>query len=157
MPRRPQTIHVLSVRQPYADQIIFGDKWCENRTWCARYRGPLYIHASRWDGQKDQETPGEGRTGAIIGRVELVECIYTHRLMQPKRYLYDWEKELVQRFPPKRHRSWRHVGGPVAWLLQNPIPLRKPIECGGKLMIWTMEVPAKPRTVPRDSAAQTAR
>ena len=46
-----QTISVLSIKQPHADHIIFGDKWCENRTWQTRYRGPLFIHASQWTDQ----------------------------------------------------------------------------------------------------------
>ena len=38
-------LHVLTVMQPWADEILFGKKWCENRIWSTNYRGPLYIHA----------------------------------------------------------------------------------------------------------------
>lgn len=72
-----KTIHVLSVRQPFADLIIFGDKWCENRTWNSRYRGELYIHASSWErGMDKSDTPGNGEVGAIIGKVILADCLH---------------------------------------------------------------------------------
>ena len=45
MNRKPntRTVRVLSIRQPYADWIVFGTlearKFVENRTWKTLYRG----------------------------------------------------------------------------------------------------------------------
>ena len=50
---------VLSVKSPWAERIVIGDKIIENRNWRTQYRGKLYIHRS-------------GKNGAIIGSVELV-------------------------------------------------------------------------------------
>ena len=36
----------LSIRQPWAWAIFHAGKAHENRTWTARYRGPLLVHAS---------------------------------------------------------------------------------------------------------------
>lgn len=36
----------LSIRQPWAWAILHAGKSHENRTWTARYRGPLLVHAS---------------------------------------------------------------------------------------------------------------
>lgn len=36
----------LSVRQPWASLIAWGDKTIEHRSWETPYRGPLLIHAS---------------------------------------------------------------------------------------------------------------
>lgn len=39
----------LSIRQPWADAIIWHDKDVENRNWPTKFRGPFCIHASkRW-------------------------------------------------------------------------------------------------------------
>jgi hypothetical protein len=77
---------VLSIRQPYADFILCGTKWCENRTWRTQYRGALWIHASKLERRELQEWEEKGidlltespfglRTGAIIGRVQLIGCV----------------------------------------------------------------------------------
>jgi hypothetical protein len=38
---------VISVRQPWANLIVYWDKAVENRTWNTEYRGPVIIHASK--------------------------------------------------------------------------------------------------------------
>jgi hypothetical protein len=35
----------LTIRQPWADAIVHGEKRTENRTWTTKYRGTLLIHA----------------------------------------------------------------------------------------------------------------
>jgi hypothetical protein len=37
----------LSIRRPWAELIINGDKDIENRTWSTTYRGLVYIHAGK--------------------------------------------------------------------------------------------------------------
>lgn len=69
-----ESLKVLSVQQPFADDIIFGDKEIEYRSWKTDYRGPLWIHASRLDRQSEDDPPGDRVCGAIIGKVDLVAC-----------------------------------------------------------------------------------
>lgn len=57
----------LSVRQPYASQIIRGEKQIEYRTWRTNYRGPLAIHAAK------TQCPAGYPSGCIIGIVNLIE------------------------------------------------------------------------------------
>jgi hypothetical protein len=80
----------LSVRQPWASLIVLGIKDVENRTWRTNYRGPLAIHAS----QRVDDATGMmhglravqqraawqlmATTGAIIGQVDLVDCVNAH-------------------------------------------------------------------------------
>lgn len=45
-------VRVLTVRQPYADLILRGEKTLELRTWVIA-PGPLAIHAAKW-----KSTPG---------------------------------------------------------------------------------------------------
>ena len=49
-------IQMLSVRQPHTDQIIFGDKWCENRASNSKSRGPLYVHAFKRHSSGDRNS-----------------------------------------------------------------------------------------------------
>ena len=41
------TDKAISIRQPWADLIIYGEKDIENRNWYTPYRGPVFIHAAR--------------------------------------------------------------------------------------------------------------
>lgn len=65
----------LSVRQPWASAIAWGEKSVEHRSWSTDYRGPLLIHASgspfalELDGGDTMPLP----YGVIIARVELVD------------------------------------------------------------------------------------
>ncbi len=76
-------IRVLSVQQPWAWLICFGEKDVENRTWTTNYRGLLLIHASLTidlDAVAMMRTrgvwvPENYITGAIIGRANLVDCV----------------------------------------------------------------------------------
>lgn len=77
----------LSVRQPWAHLIIHGDtrgriKEIENRDWKfpVKYRGPLLIHAAKsvsciGEYGADEPAASEMAFGAIIGIVELVDCV----------------------------------------------------------------------------------
>jgi len=58
--RDVNNMKALSIRQPWANKIVDGEKTVENRTWRTKYRGPLLIHAA---GQKE-----------IIGQVSLLDC-----------------------------------------------------------------------------------
>lgn len=61
----------LTIRQPWADQVIRGEKKIENRTRRLHYRGPLLIHAAKIPGE-----PCDGLAlGCIVGLVEAVGCV----------------------------------------------------------------------------------
>lgn len=77
---------ILSVRQPWAHLIIHGGKDIENRKWKTKLRGRIFIHA----GMRDDKTAIAKFTdkgliraddlvrGAIIGSVEIVDCVDYH-------------------------------------------------------------------------------
>ena len=136
-------MRALTVCQPWAWAIVDGRKSVENRTWRTDYRGPLAIHAglsrahldamesypdlSRWD---DDDLV----FGAIIGVVELVDCV---RVAPP------WP---IERFPaaeqPELRRTWPRgevpdpwATGPWCWLLERPRAIT-PIPCRGALGLW---------------------
>ncbi|MBN1663410.1 MAG: ASCH domain-containing protein [Deltaproteobacteria bacterium] len=79
----------LSVRNPWAWLIVHGIKDVENRNWASNYRGQLLIHASMtWDYDgalwisnhfgKIFPNVSEVTQGAIIGRVNMVDCVTRH-------------------------------------------------------------------------------
>ncbi|GAB4403393.1 MAG: hypothetical protein OHK003_31250 [Anaerolineales bacterium] len=69
----------LSVRQPFAEQIMRGTKKIEYRTVPANIRGRVYIYASkqpRVDAyEKMGVEPGTFPAGVIVGTVEIIDCI----------------------------------------------------------------------------------
>ncbi len=64
----------LTVQQPAASAIAWGEKTVEHRTWATDHRGPLLIHASA--APYALEVDGESMQlpyGCIIARVKLVD------------------------------------------------------------------------------------
>ena len=113
----------LSIRQPWAELILQGRKTIEVRTWAARYRGELWLHAgsrrdlkalSRFDLKADDLT-----FGALVGACELYDCIqFTDETWDC------WRNQ---------HLNAGHLEKPhYAWLLRNPIRM-KPRAMKGRL------------------------
>ncbi len=65
----------LTISQPFASLIADGEKWIENRTWQAFYRGRLAIHAGRGTQYLDKEELAEYPTGCIVAFATLTGCI----------------------------------------------------------------------------------
>src|SRR5262249_5426607 len=74
---RRNAVRAITIRQPWAELIVRGEKDVENRSWRTRHRGPLLIHAG---GRAHRElfeehgVPDSAERGAIIGVVEVVDC-----------------------------------------------------------------------------------
>lgn len=124
----------LTIKQPWASLIALGLKNIENRTWKTNYRGRILIHAASkpvkegWDalnemqlaktfGSKDKlyGDNNELPMGAIVGSVEIVDCVQSHPSI--------WAEEGV----------WN-------WVLANPVLFDEPIiGVKGKLSFWEYE------------------
>ncbi len=99
----------LSIRQPYAQLIVVGEKDVENRTWRTSYRGPVLIHASLRVVPHDDaflaselracgyDWPDTLLTGGIVGVATLVDCV------------------------TESDSEW--FDGPVGWLLEDARPI----------------------------------
>lgn len=78
----------LSVQQPWAWLIVNGYKSVENRTWNARVRGVIGIHAGKtvdaegynWVRERFPliELPTRFNVGGIVGRARLIDCVQVH-------------------------------------------------------------------------------
>ena len=119
-----QPLPALSVRQPWADLIVWGIKDVENRSWPTPFRGRLLIHAGR---RVDREAIArlerrfgvvlpagyEPRRGVLLGSVEVVDCVDAH----PSRWFQ----------------------GPWGFLLRAPRELPRPVPCRGRLGIFHLD------------------
>src|SRR5690606_35594053 len=79
----------ISVRQPWAWLIVNENKDIENRDWPTKYRGPVWIHASKGMTRSEYEDAadfarGLGVTvppadqlerGGIIGASQITDCV----------------------------------------------------------------------------------
>lgn len=119
----------ITIKQPWASLISSSLKDVENRTWKTNFRGRVLIHAGKTrekgfgipqklfadDKVHSILNSKELPQGAIIGSVEIVDCV-------------------------KNHPSLWAVEGEWNWVLANPILFDKPIEgVKGKLSFWEYE------------------
>lgn len=129
----------ISVKQPWATLIIDGVKDIENRTWeCPqRYIGQrVLIHTGKspikYNTSFDLFTKEQQLIipkyliqqiyyhayvlGAIIGSVEIVDCVINHDSI--------WAEKSSDSEPIYN------------WVLNNPIKFKEPISCKGALSFW---------------------
>lgn len=98
-------MRALSIRQPWVWAILHAGKLIENRHWHCHYRGPVWLHASKWWNEREvreclqedvyptatvtgvtlsmsiDEALREVRAqlGGIVGRARIVGCIQGSR------------------------------------------------------------------------------
>lgn len=98
-------MRALSIRQPYAEQILRGTKRIEYRSRPTKIRERVYIYASLTAGQTEHFesmglAPGDLPTGVLVGTVDIADCSgepgdYKWHLKSPKR--------LKRALRPKKH------------------------------------------------------
>lgn len=119
----------ITIMQPHAWAVMYGDKPFENRSWFCHHRGWLIIHAGKsrrwmededWDGppeyrQYDGQPPGrELFFGHILGVVKVVDCR-----------------------PPEACNGHPTAEGPWCHVYANRIALPRPIPWPGAQGLWT--------------------
>jgi hypothetical protein len=133
-------MRAISLWQPWASLVVAGKKRIETRSWQTSYRGRLAIHAAKkWDAalaKLCQSEPlgtlldPEGKlvfnarvcplpTGAIVGTVEVAECVRVEDLCQ-----HPLLSELERKLGDYRPGRW-------LWLLAEATPLVVPAACKG--------------------------
>ncbi|MDR2223588.1 MAG: ASCH domain-containing protein [Flavobacteriaceae bacterium] len=115
----------ISVKQPWAELICLGVKDIENRTWKTKFRGRVYIHAPAKEDKSSRLTTEQVNAidhieetrlelSAIIGEVDIVDCVQNHKSI--------WAE--------KGEGIWH-------WVLKNPVFYEQPIlNVKGKLGLW---------------------
>lgn len=149
----------LTIMQPWATLVFTTDpdgipfKQVETRSWKTSYRGKLAIHAGKHklhksvdpllgvseenltyfmeagiDGDKALD---ELTYGAVIGEVELVDCVPMDTLRKSS---YAEPREMA-------FGDWSD--GRYGWILKNPVLYPVPAPASGKLGLWEWEKPEK--------------
>ena len=87
------TRRALSVKQPYAEQILSGTKKYEYRSIPTRIRGRVYIYATlNHVNPRTRHLP----RGQIIGTVEIIDCQWSAR-----HGCYRWKLSNPRRLRPR--------------------------------------------------------
>ena len=111
----PGRLKALSVRQPWADLILTGDKDVENRTWKlpdSMIGKRIIIHAGiKTDGDYGGD---KSRLGALLGEVTITGCVTAS--------------------------SSEWFDGPYGFGLECPVSYDKPIPCKGRLGFFYPEI-----------------
>jgi hypothetical protein len=119
---------VITIKQPWASHIAFGQKRVENRTWRTSYRGPILIHAGRGFDAHAPMLAGvsdlrANSSGAIIGVAELFAVVSAD--------------EALDMLPQS---SLQFVEGEFCWLLRDVRPLKTPLPMNGRLGLWEYQI-----------------
>lgn len=156
----------ITIQQPWASLIAFGDKKFETRTWRTNYRGPIAIHAAKQidpdvfqfllcklstmdELEKCGITPKrlkELPTGAVIATAELVDVwimgmgpsspYARDSIFQARRLPYSDDFFV----PTEKERAFGNwIPGNYAWQLENVKILPKPIPAKGQQGLWNWE------------------
>ncbi|MBP1615777.1 MAG: hypothetical protein H6Q13_3225 [Bacteroidetes bacterium] len=163
----------ISIKQPWASLIVHGIKDVENRTWkCPKkyIKQRVLVHAGNkpadfWNYplsgcisdfiRKISKSGTDWRQyphGAIIGSVEIVDCVinnpsvWAEKSLENKcpecgREITDLKSD-YQECPDCRRRLWKHSNydTPIYnWVLANPILFSTPVSAKGKLSFWEYE------------------
>lgn len=126
----------LTIKQPWAHEIVHGDKRIENRTWATGWRGPLAIHAGKTIDRAAAKQAHIGHIdesrltfGAVVATCLLVECVRFTRLGT-------W----IDANPTFAHlrSGMRHATGPFCWILTDVVALARPVPVTGKQGLYEL-------------------
>lgn len=120
-------MRALSIRQPWVELILRGEKDVENRSWSTRHRGPLLLHASRTIEVGDARAFGLSDlvTGSLVGMVDILDCT-----CEP--------------------RSRWHIAGSFGWYLVNPRRFAAPIPYRGQVGFFHVDIEILRAVMPPD-------
>lgn len=125
------------MKQPWAWLICAGLKDVENRNWRTKFRGRIYVHASKATDEflsgnliierLDEEQLQRYRAarmdrGAIIGEVTITDCKFRHG---------DMNENLFSK--------WHFVGN-YGYYLKDPVLYDDPIPCRGMLGLFEPDI-----------------
>lgn len=113
----------ISIKNPYAQAIIAGEKTIEVRSWRTAYRGRLVIVSSKTPVYRDENF----LNGHALGEVDLIEI----------RSLTVDDAEAAG-FEPE---DFEYLKGQYAWVLSHPRSYKKPYPQKGRLYLYDIEPP----------------
>jgi hypothetical protein len=117
-------VPALSIRQPWAELILSGNKSIELRSWTTSYRGWLWIHAASKSDPALERTYGLTNLfkGGFVGGVNLAAIVLLDK--------WRWELWKDKHLDSHYHRSI------FAWILHAPRRLNMPIPAKGQVNLF---------------------
>jgi hypothetical protein len=119
-------LKALSIRQPWLDLILSGQKTIETRSWSTDYLGPLLLCASKTVDRQAFKFPHvselfyQPKTGMALGTCRLVDC-RPMAVSDEMAAMCGWQEGLY------------------SWILSNVRPIH-PFEVKGQLRLFEVEV-----------------
>jgi hypothetical protein len=124
----------LSLRQPYAELIVIGQKTIELRKWNTKHRGKFLVHASKYQPKPSELEPfklniNNLEFGALIGTAELVSVKDYDKLEEN-----EWQNDI-----PRHCAGIDYITSTKGFVLKNAIKFPNPIPCKGKLNFFEVD------------------
>lgn len=119
------SVPAISVRQPWAELIMRGEKSIELRSWTTDYRGQLWLHTGRVGNPDLEEKLGLPKLfkGGYVGAIVLAAIVP----MDEER----WESWYARHLDPGTYRP-----GMYAWVVSSPQRFKEPIPGPGQLNLF---------------------
>lgn len=116
---------VISIKEPYASLIMMKKKKIETRSFKTKYRGEIYIHASKTKSNKEYLIDNP-KPGYILCKCNLVDCIYM-------------DEDFINKIKKEEEYNYGlYEVGRYAWILDD-IEKIEPIYAKGQLGIWNFK------------------
>jgi len=142
-------IKAITLIQPWASLIAWGEKGIETRSWSAKYKGQLAIHAGA---KIDYEAceypairaalrrhginkPSELPTSCILSVCQIFDCVRMVESAGPFGV-----KVPGYKLSEKEHAFGDYQPGRYAWILANVKRPATPIPAKGKMMLWDFDM-----------------
>lgn len=139
-------MRALSLVQPWASLVAFGEKRIESRSWGTAYRGPMAIHAAKGLSRDDRDFAAtdpaiqealarHGATlddlprGAVIATARLIDVLSTNGPA------VDLALDSGE-YPPDEEAFGDYGPDRFAWLLVDVTALPVPVAAKGSLGLW---------------------
>lgn len=134
----------ITIKQPWASLIAFGEKQFETRSWKTKHRGELAIHAGKSIDKKAYEAFSEVLakhginsisdlpTGCIIASVNLIDC---HQVIEEEsgiRAIMD--SSII--IDGQEYQMGYYTEGYFGWKVELIEKFKTPIEHKGQLNLW---------------------
>ena len=128
----------LSIRQPRAEQVIYGEVTADLRSWQVSYRGPLAIHASSERADSRCRAlgldPDSLAYGAVIGTVDLTEIVAL-------------DEASYAALASEHRNEGPFPGAPCyAWRFSQPQRLPEPVPARGRMSLFNVDLPGAARS-----------
>lgn len=116
---------VISIKEPYASLIMMKKKKIETRSFKTKYRGEIYIHASKTKSNKEYLID-DPKPGYILCKCNLKDCIYM-------------DEDFINKIKKEEEYNYGlYEVGRYAWILDD-IEKIEPIYAKGQLGIWNFK------------------